>query len=433
MASRADITLLLRRGGFTPRPAEVEAAMLLGPERVVDQMLAPGAVDPGAAATPPPQLDDPAGLLEALREKKDTALRKATAKRLRAQSIELTAWWMRRMVATSHPFGEKMTFFWHSHFATSVQKVRSPALMLAQQERFRSKGLGSFEELAVAVAKDPAMMRWLDTGKGGKTDPNENFARENFELFVLGHGNYSESDVREAARAFTGWHWTPATGFRIAARQHDDGSKTILGHTGNLGGEDVVRLAASQPAAQRWVASRIWSRFAGHAAPNDPAVTALLASAPPRPLADLFRSVLLSPQLTSAAVRNGLVKQPYEWVVGAQRAFNVAVPDALVLTTLRSLGQLPFAPASVGGWPEGAAWLSTSATEARVTFATSLVAKADLATLADEPPAGRVDATAAILAVDSWGPATRSVLNAAAGDPNRLAALALMSPEYQLA
>ena len=108
------------------------------------------------------------------------------------------------MVATQRPFTEKMTFFWHSHFATSVQKVRSPALMLAQQDLFRSKGLGSFEELALAVAQDPAMMRWLDTGKGGKDDPNENFARENFELFILGHGNYSESDVREAARAFTG-------------------------------------------------------------------------------------------------------------------------------------------------------------------------------------------------------------------------------------
>jgi uncharacterized protein (DUF1800 family) len=433
MASRSDITLLLRRGGFTPRPAEIEAALLLGPERVVDQMLTIGGTDPGAAATPPPQLDDPESLLEALRDKNDTALRKATAKKLRTQSLELSAWWMRRMVATSRPFTEKMTFFWHSHFATSIQKVRSPALMLAQQDTFRSHGLGSFESLALAIAQDPAMMRWLDTGKGGKDDPNENFARENFELFILGHGNYSESDVREAARTFTGWRWTPAGGFRVVARQHDDGNKTILGHTGNFGGADVVKLAASQPAAQRWVASRIWSRFAAHAAPSDPAVAALLGSAPPRPLAELFRAVLLSPQLTSTAVRGGLVKQPYEWVIGAQRAMNVALSDAMVLTTLRSLGQLPFAPASVGGWPEGTAWLSTSATEARVSFATALVAKADLSSVADEPAAGRVDAIGQLLAIDAWGPASRSALNAAAGDPTRLAALALISPEYQLA
>ena len=117
------------------------------------------------------------------------------------------------MTAATRPFPEKMAFFWHGHYATSVQKVRSPALMLAQQDLFRSKGLGSFEALTQAVAKDPAMMRWLDTNRSSVGDPNENFAREMLELFVLGHGNYSESDVREAARAFTGWRWKPATGF----------------------------------------------------------------------------------------------------------------------------------------------------------------------------------------------------------------------------
>jgi uncharacterized protein (DUF1800 family) len=433
MANRTDVTLLLRRAGFTPRPAEVDAAEKLGPVRLVDQLLTTGVPDPGAAATPPPKLDDPGELVAALADKADKTARKAVAKRARLQSLELTAWWMRRMVATSRPFSEKMTFFWHSHFATSVQKVRSPALMLTQQDLFRRQGLGSFADLAVAVAKDPAMMRWLDTGRGGKDDPNENFAREMFELFVLGHGNYSEHDVREAARAFTGWRWRPATGFRIVRAQHDDGAKTILGRTGDFGGEDVVRMAAAQPAAQRWIASRIWSRFAGHAAPSDAAVTALLTDAPPRPLAELFRAVLLSPALTTPAVRDGLVKQPYEWVVGAQRALQTAVPDALVLMTLRGLGQLPFAPPSVGGWPEGAAWLSTSATAARVTFATALAAKADLSPLADEAPGARVDAIANLLAVDRWSAATQRALAAVAADPGRLAVLALISPEYQLA
>ncbi len=247
------------------------------------------------------------------------------------------------------------------------------------------------------------MMRWLDTGRSDKEHPNENFSREMFELFVLGHGNYTEHDVREAARAFTGWRWRPATGFRVARREHDDGAKTILGQTADFGGEQVVRLAASRPAAQRWIASRVWSRFAAHAAPGDAAVTALLESAPPRPLSELFRAVLLSPQLTSATVRAALVKQPYEWVVGAQRALNTSASDKLVLTTLRSLGQIPFAPSSVGGWPEGAAWLSTSATQTRIQFATALVAQADLSPLSDEAPAARIDALANVLAVDGWG------------------------------
>ncbi len=418
MASQADVALLLRRSGFTPRPAEVAAAARLGPDRYVDRLLTPGP-DAGAARTPPPQLDD--------------AVEPADRKRTRRQSLELIAWWMRRMVATERPFDEKRTFFWHSHFATSVQKVRSPALMLAQQAVLREKGLGAFDDLAVAIAQDPAMMRWLDTGRSDKEHPNENFSREMFELFVLGHGNYTEHDVREAARAFTGWRWRPATGFRVARREHDDGAKTILGQTADFGGEQVVRLAASRPAAQRWIASRVWSRFAAHAAPGDAAVTALLESAPPRPLSELFRAVLLSPQLTSATVRAALVKQPYEWVVGAQRALNTSASDKLVLTTLRSLGQIPFAPSSVGGWPEGAAWLSTSATQTRIQFAAALVAQADLSPLSDEAPAARIDALANVLAVDAWGGSTRNALAAAAGDPARLATLALISPEYQLA
>ena len=139
-----------------------------------------------------------------------------------------------------------------------------------------------------------------------------------FELFVLGHGNYAEEDVRQAARTFTGWRWTPAGGFRVAARLHDDGTKTVLGHTGNLGGEDVIRLAASQPASHRWIASRIWSRFGAHAAPTDPAVTALLADAPPKPLSALFRAVLLSPALTTPSVRGGSAEAAGR--VGGRRA-----------------------------------------------------------------------------------------------------------------
>ncbi len=388
---------------------------------------------PEPTRRPPPKLDDPAELIKELAKSAGQAERTAARKRVRRQSLELAAWWIQRMVASKRPFTEKMVFFWHGHFATSVQKVHSPALMLAQQDLFRSKGLGAFDELVLAVAQDPAMMRWLDTLRSSAADPNENFAREMFELFVLGHGNYSEQDVRQAARTFTGWRWTPARGFLVAARPHDDGVKTVLGRTGNLGGEDVVRLAAAQPASHRWIASRIWSRFAAHAAPTDAVVASLLASAPPRPLSDLFRAVLLSPALTSPSVRTGLLKQPVEWVVGAERALGTQLPARTVLKTLSSLGQVPFAPSSVGGWPEGTAWLSTSATDAKVTFALALASAADLSALADEPPAQRVDALADLLALDGWSQRSRRALAGAAGDPARLAALGVISPEYQLA
>ncbi len=427
------MTLLLRRAGFTPTRAEVDAAAARGAQAYVADALTPGLPDAGADATPPPQLDDPAESIKALSKKASPTQRAATRKQLRRQSLELAVWWIQRMVAAKRPFTEKMAFFWHTHFATSVQKVHSPALMMGQQDIFRRQGLGAFDDLVLAVAQDPAMMLWLDTIRSSKADPNENFAREMFELFVLGHGNYAEQDVRQAARTFTGWRWTPAGGFRVAARLHDDGSKTVLGRTGNLGGEDVIRLAAAEPASQRWIASRIWSRFGAHAAPADDAVSALLAAAPPKPLAELFRAALLSPSLTTPNVRAGLLKQPVEWVVGAQRALGTTLAAKKILQTLGSLGQLPFAPASVGGWPEGMAWLSTSATEARVTFAVALASAADLSPIADEPSAARIDALADLLAVDGWTQRTRQALDTAAGDPARLTTLALISPEYQLA
>jgi uncharacterized protein (DUF1800 family) len=433
MASRADVTLLLRRAGFTPTRAEVDTALARGAQAYVSDALTPGLPDAGADATPPPQLDDPAQSIKELSKSASAAERAAARKRLRRQGLELADWWIRRMVAAKRPFTEKMAFFWHGHFATSVQKVRSPALMLRQQDIFRRQGLGAFDELVLAVAKDPAMMLWLDTIRSSSADPNENFAREMFELFVLGHGNYSEDDVRQAARAFTGWRWTPARGFRLAPRLHDDGTKTVLGHTGNLGGEDVITLAAAQAASHRWVASRIWSRFGAHGAPTDPAVSSLLSAAPPQPLSALFRAVLLSPALTSPIVRAGLLKQPVEWVVGAQRALGTTLPAQHVLQTLNSLGQVPFAPSSVGGWPEGTAWLSTAATAARVSFAAALAAAADLSPIADEPAAARVDALTELLALGAWGERSKRALAAAAGDPTRLVTLALLSPEYQLA
>ena len=151
------------------------------------------------------------------------------------------------------------------------------------------------------------------------------------------------------------------------------------------------------------------------------------------PLAGLFRATLLSPALPATAVRNGLIKQPVEWVVGAQRALGTSLSDVRVLATLTSLGQVPFAPASVGGWPAGTAWLSTSSTAARVSFAAELVAKADVSPIADTSPATRPDAAAHLLAIDSWSDTTRSALSAAGGDPVRLLTVALLSPEYQLA
>src|SRR5262249_43521894 len=157
-------------------------------------------------------------------------------------------------------------------------KVRRADLMFAQNQLFRSAGAGTFEALAQSVAKDPAMMVWLDTSTDKVAHPNENFAPELMELFTPGIGNYTEDDVREGARAFTGWVVNPRTGaWALQARQHDSGQKTVLGVTGNLGGEDVVRIVTTSPAGRAFVAARMWSHFAYPVAPNDPIVGSLVA------------------------------------------------------------------------------------------------------------------------------------------------------------
>ncbi|WP_054565567.1 MULTISPECIES: DUF1800 family protein [unclassified Frankia] len=436
---RAALALLFRRAGFGARPDELDAAEKAGFEATVDALLrARDRPDPAAVA--PPDLDREADHRPP--DLADKAARAAYAKGLRERTEALIGWWLRRMVATADPVTEKLTLFWHGHFATSIQKVRSPALMLAQNEILRRAGRGRFDELTLAVAQDPAMLLWLDAGRNVKANANENFARELMELFTLGIGAYGETDVREAARAFTGWRADRSGRFTVLARQHDSGTKTVLGQTGNLGGEDVIDLVTHTPASPRWVCSRLWSRYAAPVAPGDPAIAGLLAAyGPGLDTGAALRALLLAPGLRATAGQ--LVVQPVEYVVGVLRALRLTVPEpgaatgaagaaapSRLIAVLRGLGQVPFIPPSVGGWPAGGAWLTTAASLTRSRFATAVTGLADLSAVADVPPGERVDAAARLLSVPAWSTRTRDALSAARDDPRQLVTLALLAPEY---
>jgi hypothetical protein len=288
-------------------------------------------------------------------------------------------WWVDRMIVAEHPAAEKLAWFWHGHFATSIDKVKVAALMSRQHQIFRRQGTGDFTALTSAVAQDSAMLRWLDADTNLVAHPNENFARELMELFTLGIGNYNETDVKEAARTFTGWSFDRGTlAFVERPRQHDRGTKTILGQTGDFDGLDTIQLLTATDASARFVAARMWSRYARPVDPADPVVTDLAAAWGASRRADvLLRAVLTHPQFATDATRWGLVKQPVEWAVGAVRAFGFT-PDTVVAgkvtvgmaTTrvLAALGQTPFRPPSVGGWPAQAAWLNTAADQLKLTF-----------------------------------------------------------------
>jgi hypothetical protein len=290
--------------------------------------------------------------------------------------IALQLWWIDRMIATPAPLQEKMTLFWHGHFTTAaLQKGVSPAEIVAQNALFRSYALGNVRELTQRVAMDPAMLRYLDNVHNEAAHPNENFARELMELYTLGIGNYTEADVREAARAWTGLRIRRATGeVYLNPRLHDAGSKTFLGQTGNFGGPDIVNIIFEQPAAARYFASKLLTFFV-YADPEPELVDAVagLLRAHDFTLAPVMTTLLSSNVLYSQRAYRALVKSPAEFVVGSYRLFGVPAAQPAVLAALRRMTQVLFYPPNVKGWPGGSAWLNTSTVLARENFANALM------------------------------------------------------------
>ncbi|MDQ6838584.1 MAG: DUF1800 domain-containing protein [Actinomycetota bacterium] len=453
----SNVAHLLRRAGFGASGAELDAAMVAGYPATVERLLAGRgtAQDPSGDRIPLPAFApyhpvkakhaSPAALAEA----------KAQNTTLRAELAPLQAWWLNRMIVTSTPLREKMTLLWHGHFATAVSKVRDPHLMYLQNQLFRTAGMGSFADLTQAVAKGGAMMVWLDTDKDKKAHPNENFARELMELFTLGVGNYNQSDVEQGARCFTGWTYDRARDqWVLQTRQHDAGTKTFLGVTANLSGEDAIATILARPESARFVVAKVWSHLAYPVATTDPVVGQLLdAYGPSFDITDLLRGVFNHPAFLSPTAKAGLVKQPIEYVVGAARALRLdangqrldassGLPGAAAMVTggrvtlsgaATALAQTPFDPTNVGGWPQNGYWLNTATSLARIRIAEALAARADLSAIEAVPVSQRVAATARMLGVvDGWGPTTAAALAQGSAITANLVALALTSPEYVL-
>jgi uncharacterized protein (DUF1800 family) len=428
-ALASQIAHLYRRAGFSATQAEVQAGVARGYSETVDHLLDPTRVDTAVVADPAVDYST-SGPAVTIEEKK-------AKNKLRNQQQELLAdWWLEKMAATDRPATEKLTLFWHDHFATSVDKVKAAILMFEQNKTLRNLGTGRFEALAQAMAKDGAMMIWLDSNQNTNKKPNENFGRELMELFTIGIGSYTDNDVREAARAFAGWRFNPKGGFALAPKLVDTGSKTILGQTGALTGEQVVSLLSNSPATARFITAKMWRFYAFPAASDHPAIVELSgAFARDFDLAKLHRAIFLHPSFQSTEARQGLVKQPVEWGVGVCRQLGVR-PSALGIRPrlalgLRQMNQEVFAPPSVGGWPDNNYWISTASALSRMTMAFNISGAVDLSWLSSVAAAQRPDALAAKLTVDGWSASTLGAIRVANNPRNQLAA-ALTSPEYVL-
>jgi uncharacterized protein (DUF1800 family) len=373
------------------------------------------------------------------------------------QLDKLQGWWLYRMVHTPHPLRERMTLFWHNHFATSMAKVRRLRMMFGQNQLLRQHAIARFRPLLEAIGRDPAMLVWLDGAGSVKGTPNENYARELFELFSLGVGNYSEEDIREAARALTGWRLDGDRAV-FAADRHDDGEKKTFGQSGRWRDSDIVRIVLEQPAAARFLARALFRQFVSEsAAPTDALIEPLAEELRKSDydIAACVRTILRSELFSSEHAYRGRVKGPVDYVVALLRTLDASVPVEDLATSMGGVGQSLFAPPNVKGWEGGRAWLNSATLVSRHNLAWRLVggqdatfsSRIDLARIVDKHASGdaaaRVEFLLKLLVDGEISAESRKLLVdfATKKDPpnepkERLAQLVhtiLTMPEYQLA
>ena len=384
----------------------------------------------GVRATPMPTLPAPRGPGKGA----SVAARKEFNRQLSGQMAELSQWWLRRMVAAQQPIHEKLTLLWHNHFATSAQKVRFAAYMAAQNQKLRSLSLGDFRTLAYAMLTDAAMLRWLDAQTNTAKAPNENLAREFMELFTLGHGNgYTEDDVRQGARALTGWVIRPTGQTMVVPKRHDRTAKTIFGVTGNFDAAGFCDTVLAQPKSPQYVAGRLWQQLASDTQPSPQALDRFVtAYGGHRDLRALTRAILTDDEFINS--RAAIVNTPVEWLVGVIRTLRVPVDSParlkMVNTTLRALGQRPFYPPDVGGWPHGRVWMSTASADVRMRAASQLARAGDLSSVEDAAVDDRIDAVGYLIGVGAWSDRTIAALDPLVRKPAQLVAAAVNTPEY---
>jgi len=340
---------LLYRAGFGASPSEIERAVSAGLEPTVDSFFS----------------ESPGEEEHFQRTFEDISASMANF----GEPFVLRAWWIHRMVRTSVPLREKLALFWHGHFATSIGKVENTYLMHRQIETIRQLAWGNFRELVLAIARDPAMLVYLDGESNTKEHPNENFARELMELFTCGIGNYSEKDVAEAARAFTGWH-REGSEFRFNPEAHDDDVKRILGRSGRFDGSDVVDILMQHAATPRFMARKLL-RFFATAEPADSAVDSAAESLDRAQLHIkwFLRDLFLSKYFFSDECRGKRIASPVEFVVGAVRTLGVRIPAFELAERVAAMGQELLAPPNVKGWDGEQKWINSSTWPARVAFA----------------------------------------------------------------
>jgi len=371
--SADDARYFLERTGFQADENQVRAWVGLTREQAVDRVLAGTLTE---AQTPPPIWINTPWVTRDMR-KSWTDEQRREEQRLRGVHYEeLRAWWVREMMTTPSPLTERMTLFWHNHFTSGQDKVPEPQTMYQQNVLLRRYALANFGDMLHAVAKDPAMLLYLDGANSRRGHPNENFGREVMELFTLGEGHYSEDDIKQAARTYTGWSVDPDSGAYVwRSTFHDDGDKTVFGQTGNFDGDQMLDILLAQPETANFISAKLWREFVS--ATPDPLELKPIAEAFRASHYDIkvaLRGLFLSPAFWDPSNRGTLVKSPAEFVVGTIRQFDIAYDSTQPMVgAMRQLGQVLFQPPNVKGWPGGDSWVDSTTLLARKQYVEQLM------------------------------------------------------------
>jgi uncharacterized protein (DUF1800 family) len=425
--NRLETARLFHRFGFGPRPGEFASAISAGATATRTKMFTKPATDQGLMKVPELVVTD----LGARPSPLDPKLATFTAE-LRRQNTDLITWSLDRMVLADFSLQEKATWFWHGHWATSIKKLNFALPMYKQYQTLQKHALGNFDEMVSAMLDDGALHFWLDGQENTAKSPNENLARELMELFTLGVGRYSETDVKELSRALTGIQVARSNG-NIAFRKNrfDNGAKSILGVSQNFDRKSAGKLLVSQPNSRRFVSERIWFRYMSSQYPL-PANNSVESAFEGREIKELLLALASSDAMRDS--RNELVKSPVEWFVAVCRALRITpsnlTKNSALLNYLSKLAQVPFDPPSVGGWPTDDAWLSSASAQFRASFASWLVAQGDVSPIENLPAGERIQKTADLLGVVEWSARTKTALEGNVKNSKRLITLAICSPEY---
>jgi uncharacterized protein (DUF1800 family) len=336
------------------------------------------------------------------------------------------------MAVSDHGLTEKMTWFWHGHWATSLQKLNYPMPMFKQNKTMRTHCLGNFTSMTKAMLNDGALQFWLDGQESTVKAPNENLGRELMELFTLGVGRYTEDDVKSISRVLTGYQVVRSSGeVTINQNRRDKNPVTLLGTTRAFTGDTLAEFLVARDDSAQFIAERLWYRFIS-STEDMPANFSAKNAFVSREISAAVSAMVSDPVMRDE--KYAMVKSPIEWFISACRALELRpsqlkTPNQLT-NYLDKLGQVPFNPPNVGGWPAGEAWLSSATAQYRIAFATWLIKQSDLRALNEMRPTSRIAKSADWLGIPEWSPRTQTALRSALNDPAQFALLALCSPEY---